>query len=282
MQSVILGTAQWGLDYGTTNAVGRLPDDAIVTLVSAATVAGIAGVDTAPAYGDAESRVGQLAPHMSVQTKVSAADRDRDQIRASLEVSLRRLSRRSVAGILIHDWSKLEPSERDRAASALEEIREEGLVERVGVSAYSALDLSTALEAFSRLDVVQMPVSVLDQRLEGSPAVAAVRARGGVVQARSVFLQGAALAAPSHTLFGSHPDVVRLREAGDPLDLCLGYVATRPWIDELVLAATSGAELEELMASLSRTSPQLDWTSLASSDARLVDPRLWTAPTRKG
>ena len=29
MQSVILGTAQWGLDYGVTNAAGRLSDEAV-------------------------------------------------------------------------------------------------------------------------------------------------------------------------------------------------------------------------------------------------------------
>ena len=32
MQSLILGTAQWGLDYGTTNTTGRLTDEAILEL----------------------------------------------------------------------------------------------------------------------------------------------------------------------------------------------------------------------------------------------------------
>jgi aryl-alcohol dehydrogenase-like predicted oxidoreductase len=282
MQSVILGTAQWGLDYGTTNAIGRLPEDTIRAITTAAEAASVTGLDTAPAYGDAEARIGRLVSDLSVQTKVSAAGRNSEQLRESLEASLVRLSRRSVAGVLIHDWATLEPCEQVRAAGALEELRAEGLAVRVGVSAYTAADLATALAAFTGLDVVQVPVSILDQRLEGSSEIAAVRSRGGVVQARSVFLQGAALATPSHALFGSHPDVIRLREAGTPLSLCLGYVATRPWVDELVLAATSRAELDELMPLLRQTPPDVVWSEFASADAYLLDPRLWTAPTREG
>ena len=282
MQSVILGTAQWGLDYGTTNTTGRLRDDALRDILEVATDAGISVLDTAPAYGDAEVRVGRWAADLAVQTKVSAAGRDESQIRASVEASLSRLGRRTVAGILVHDWSNLEPSERACAARTLEELRAEGLAERVGVSGYADVDVATALEVFTSLDVVQVPASVLDQRLEGSPEIAALRSRGGRVQVRSVFLQGAALAPASHDLFGSHPDVARLRDAGTPLDLCLGYVVTRPWIDELVLAATSGAELDELMASLHRRPPDVAWSDLASADANLLDPRLWTAPTREG
>jgi hypothetical protein len=72
------------------------------------------------------------------------------------------------------------------------------------MSAYDEGDLVAALECFSLLDVVQVAVSVLDQRLVGSPALAEVRARGGRVQARSVFLRGVALAPADHPLFGHH------------------------------------------------------------------------------
>ena len=85
----------------------------------------------------------------------------------------------------------------------LEGLRDEGLVASVGVSGYGEEDIDTALASFERLDVVQVPVSVLDQRLDGSPGIAEVRSRGGRVQARSVFLQGAALASPDHPALGS-------------------------------------------------------------------------------
>jgi aryl-alcohol dehydrogenase-like predicted oxidoreductase len=282
MQSVMLGTAQWGLDYGTTNASGRLSDDAIAGILAVARDAGVSALDTAPGYGDAEERVGQFGGGFAVQTKVSAAGGDAARIRASVTASLSRLGRDRVARVLVHDWTLLDASSRTAVAGTLADLRSSGVVERVGVSGYSSLDISSALAAFEVLDVVQVPVSVLDQRLEGSAEVAALRARGGRVQARSVLLQGAAVAPASHPLFGEHPDVVRLRSSGSPLGLCLGYVATLTWVDEVVLAATSAAELTEVLAAWDSPVSDVVWAEMASTDPWLLDPRLWTEPTREG
>jgi aryl-alcohol dehydrogenase-like predicted oxidoreductase len=282
MQSVMLGTAQWGLDYGTTNASGRLSDDAIVGILAVARDAGVDALDTAPGYGDAETRVGQFGGGCAVQTKVSAAGGDAARIRASVTASLSRLGRDRVASVLVHDWTLLDASTRTAAAGVLGELRSSGVVERVGVSGYSSSDLSSALDAFEVLDIVQVPVSVLDQRLEGSAEVAALRARGGRVQARSVLLQGAAVAPSAHPLFGEHPDVFRLRHSGSPLALCLGYVASRTWVDEVVLAATSAAELAEVLAAWDSPVSDVVWAELASTDPWLLDPRQWTEPTREG
>ena len=82
-------------------------------------------------------------------------------------------------------------------AAELEALREEGLVASVGISGYEEADVASALEAFDTLDVVQVPVNVLDQRLDGSRILAEVRDRGGRIQARSILLQGAAVRRPS-------------------------------------------------------------------------------------
>ena len=275
MQSVILGTAQWGLDYGITNSAGRLGDRDAVDLAHAAWRLGVRRLDTAPAYGDAEERIPVLAPSFEVQTKVSVCGDL--TVAESVAASLRRLGRGSLDGVLVHDWSSAEPSAREAGAKALEQLRESGLVAAVGVSGYGADDVASALAIFTVLDLVQVPVSVLDQRLSGSAELGEVRARGGRVQARSVFLQGAALAPADHAM-GAHPDVVRLRGVGRPVELCLGFIAAQEWIDEVVVAATSAAELEEIMAALERPVTRQDWPSLASNDLRLVDPRHWTDP----
>ena len=280
MQSVMLGTAQWGLDYGTTNASGRLSDEAIAGILAVARDAGVSALDTAPGYGDAEKRVGQFGGGFAVQTKVSAAGSDAAHIRASATASLSRLGRDRVASVLVHDWTLLDASTRSAVAGVLAELRSSGVVERVGVSGYSSLDISSALAAFEVLDVVQVPVSVLDQRLEGSAEVAALRARGGRVQARSVLLQGAAVAPEAHPLFGTHPDVVRLRSSGQSLALCLGYVASRTWVDEVLLAPTSGDELAASLASWASPLEGVSWADWASIDPWLLDPRLWTASTQ--
>lgn len=282
MQSVILGTAQWGLAYGATNAGGRLSDEVVRAVVREARSQGIVLLDTAPGYGDAEERIGLLAPGFGIQTKASIAGASSSSVRASILASLDRLRRDALAAVLVHDWTAADPVSRAAAAAELSGLREEGVVAAVGISGYSEADVVAALEAFTAVDVVQVPVSLLDQRLVGSAALAEVRSRGGRVQARSVFLQGAALASADHPTFGSHSDVVRLRDAGQPLELCLGFVRTLEWVDEVVLAVTTEAELEQVMRALRTPGVEADWTTFASADPWLLDPRQWTAPTREG
>ena len=48
-----LGTAQFGLAYGITNATGQVPEDAVAPLLLQAQEAGICWLDTAQAYGNA-------------------------------------------------------------------------------------------------------------------------------------------------------------------------------------------------------------------------------------
>ena len=68
MPSLRLGTAQWGLDYGITNSSGRISDSDLVGIVRLATDYGIRLVDTAPAYGDAERRLGEVGGGFEFQS----------------------------------------------------------------------------------------------------------------------------------------------------------------------------------------------------------------------
>lgn len=148
----------------------------------------------------------------------------------------------------------------------------------MGVSAYSESDLMAAIAAFERLDIVQLPVSVLDQRVADWSALPEARAFGTLIQARSVLLQGVAVATKSP--FSDHPDVARLheraRDAGlSPLALALDFVKAASYLDEVAVGVTSAAELGEIWGLWQAEASQQDWDTLASHDLNLVDPRQW-------
>lgn len=276
--ALVLGTAQWGLDYGATNTAGRLTDDAVQGILALLPRVGVGLLDTAPAYGDAEARIGSLAPGIPVQTKVSGTD----DVRASLARSTDLLGRRPER-VIVHDWPSLTDAQQASTAAVLESLRDEGLVGLVGISGYDAPDLASGVAAFERLDLAQMPVSVLDQRLVGSGDVAALRAQGGLLQARSVFVQGVALSGPGETPLADHPDVVRLREACASAGVgvaaaCRAFVRALDWVDEIVLGVTSADELMEWAADGSVLT--MDWGPLASNDRDLLDPRRWPPSSR--
>jgi aryl-alcohol dehydrogenase-like predicted oxidoreductase len=277
--SIILGTAQWGLDYGITNEAGRLSDETITSVVDEARRSGIHGLDTAPAYGDAQLRCARWSGEFSIATKVSGV-LGRALI-AQLEQSLVDLGLTSVDRCLIHDWPSLDDPGRAVAVDALTDARRQGLVREIGVSVYGHEDLAGDEWLRESLSVVQLPVNVLDQRLDGAEVIAHVRDRGWTVQARSIFLQGL-LAGDSGSRLSQHPDVQGVRRAAErlgtsTLQLAAAYVATRRWVDEIVLGVTSAAELRKAVSAL--TDPvdleSVLWSDLASMDLDLIDPRRW-------
>lgn len=279
VQSLVLGTAQWGADYGVTNAAGRLTDAELRRLVDRAEALGITSVDTASGYGDAEERIGTFAPAFACQTKIAATGSSPAQIRAELEASLERLGRGQVDACLVHYWATLDDRGRARAVEALHDARADGLVRAVGISAGVSDDLESALEQFSGLDVVQAPVSILDQRLDRSVIIERLREHGVHIQARSIFLQGLALTDRPDLPFSDHPAVRALRESGrDRLDLCLGYVRSRDWIDSVVIAPTTAQELSAIHAAYQSASRDVDWSTFASTDALLLEPWRWPRP----
>src|SRR4051812_432735 len=73
--SLVLGTAQFGSDYGVVNSRGRLALDDIRSILDVARLGGIETIDTAVGYGDAEQRLGLCGvAGFRVITKISPAN----------------------------------------------------------------------------------------------------------------------------------------------------------------------------------------------------------------
>ena len=273
----MLGTAQWGDAYGVTNATGRLTDADIARIMDVAADAGIAAVDTAAGYGDAEARLRPWASGLQISTKVAGADPA--TVAGQVGASLAALGRLDVEIVLLHDWDALSAPTQRQAAAALRGAKAAGLVTRIGVSVYDEAGLVSAAEAFERLDVVQVPANALDRRLDASGTLAALRSGGTRVQVRSAFLQGL-LAAPTDGGLGQHPDVEAFHRAAADADLtslgmALAHVRALPWADDIVVGVTSAAELAAIVAAWQTVPASLAPMSLASADLSLVDPRTW-------
>jgi aryl-alcohol dehydrogenase-like predicted oxidoreductase len=272
----MLGTAQWGSAYGVTNAVGRLADDEIASIVQVALDSGLTDVDTARGYGDSETRLRPFARDFAVTTKVSGGD----EVLAQVDASLGELGVESLDGILIHDWDALDCKGQGMSVLSCGQLLDSGKASRVGVSVYDAAGLESAASTFDAggvpLGVVQVPANVLDQRLDSSSLLMELAAAGTHVLVRSAFLQGVLLSLGGG--LAEHPDVVRFRESVGStslLEACLGHVRGLPWATHVVVGVTAGAELSEVVAAWESCTPGLLDASLGSDDLELIDPRRW-------
>jgi aryl-alcohol dehydrogenase-like predicted oxidoreductase len=134
------------------------------------------------------------------------------------------------------------------------------------------------------VEVVQLPVNALDQRLLLDGSLARLRAKGVSVQARSTFLQGLMLMASSEVeakLPRAAGIVARWQAACEsagttPLAAALAFVVAQPEIDHVVIGVHSREHLAECLAAID-TPVALSWDAIACNDPDVVDPRRWAA-----
>lgn len=147
-----LGTVKFGRDQQVKYPHGfTIPDDAAVrSLLDLAWELGINLIDTAPAYGNSEERLGQLLRRdqdWKIVTKVgeifenghSAFDFSAAHTRMSVERSLKRLGRDHVDVVLVHsDGNDMHIIHNEGALAELERMKQEGKVLACGMSTKTA------------------------------------------------------------------------------------------------------------------------------------------------
>ena len=270
-----LGTVQFGQAYGVSNARGQVSQNEVRAILARAAASGIRVLDTAANYGEAEAVLARqdTAPFRIV-TKTVSAKNGIDAVVARARQSARTLK---ADTLLVHAAADLQD---DALWPALQQLKAEGAFKRIGISVYAADDPGALAERF-RPDVMQLPVSMLDQRLIKDGTLARLKAVDVEIHARSIFLQGLLFldtlpeklrpAAPALAAIKT-----RIAAAGSaPLAAALGFVLSRPEIDVALVGVTRPAELQEIVATAALPLPALDWPALALDDETALTPSRW-------
>jgi aryl-alcohol dehydrogenase-like predicted oxidoreductase len=277
-----LGTVQFGQAYGVSNTQGQVPEAEVRTILAHAAQAGVGVLDTAAGYGEAENVLGALAAETKpfrIVTKTISIRNGIDAVVARARQSAQTLKRMPVDLLMVHAAGELAGSDGEKLWNALLALRDEGLFNGIGISAYVADD-PAALAARFRPAAMQVPFSVLDQRLLANGALTRLQELGVEVHARSLFLQGL-LFVPSEKLppklthIGPKLDTVRAMLGARPLDAALAFVLQRPEIDVAVVGVTRAAELDEIVAAAAKPAPAVDWKTCALDDEVVLTPSLW-------
>ena len=172
-----LGTVKIGRDQQVKYPTGfTIPDDAEVSdLLALSWDAGINLIDTAPAYGNSEERLGQLLINKNdwvIVTKVgeifengeSSFDFTAKHTRMSVERTLKRLGRDYVDVVLVHsDGDDMHIIHHQGVLETLDRLKEQGLLRAYGMSTKTA---EGGLWIVENTDVVMAscnPVDVYDE-----------------------------------------------------------------------------------------------------------------------
>jgi aryl-alcohol dehydrogenase-like predicted oxidoreductase len=196
-----LGTVQLGLDYGINNLLGKPKLEKSLKILDYATSHNIGSFDTAFAYGDAEEIIGIFkkrahgnGKNIKITSKLKPnifADKSGGKskyeiIASEVKKSLTKMNLSSLDGYLLHTPAYIRDEE---VVDALKRCKSEGLIKNFGVSIYDGKDAIFAVTK-AKVDYIQVPYSVFDQRLDQTDFFSLANKNGTKVFARSAFLQG--------------------------------------------------------------------------------------------
>lgn len=282
-----LGTAQFGLD-GSAVGRGRPPELEVRDILAIAARSGVSVLDAGAASPNAEQILGRVlprSPSLRMTIKAARGDRGPDFVEAEARATLARLCVTGADAIVVQSAGDLFSPYGMAMWERLFAMRDAGLFNKVGINAYASDDPAGLARRF-KPDLIQAPVSLLDQRLLVDGSLAAVKALGVEVHLRSVFLNGLLFLPPDRVPSQYKAAAARLSRArrmiaegrSDPLQAALGFALSRPEADNVIVGAATASEVQAVIAAASRPPPDLDWDDMALGDHEMVDeaPR-WSA-----
>jgi len=282
-----LGTVQFGLSYGIANQAGQVTRSEAKDMLQLAAVNEIDMLDTAIAYGDSEMCLGEVGTQgFKLVTKLPEIPDDcanvSDWVQQHVSASLARLGVNAVYGLLLHRSEQLLGPNGAALYQALQSLKDNGQVQKVGVSIYSPSELA-ALTPHYRFDLVQAPFNLVDRRLSSTGWLKQLKDDDVEVHTRSVFLQGLLLMAkadiPSkfaqwnglwqtwHRWLADHD--------GSAVQACLAFPLSCPEIDRVIVGADSVSQLAQIV-SAANAQPLSDLPDLQCEEDSLINPVKWS------
>jgi len=282
-----LGSAQFGCDYGISNTRGRVSEDEVRQILSYAADCRITHIDAAHYHGDVERILGRCWPFPSPfkpQVRTLRLEKGLEWLESRLRRSVDHMGLARVHAALVDSAEDLTGAEGDALWARLEKLKAEGLVAKIGISA-TCDDEPVLLAKRFKPDIMQVPVSILDQRLVRNGAIEQLAGLGVEVQARSVFLQGLIFLPrealpPNLAPIGPHLSRVRriMAECGvDPLHAALSYALNLNGVSTVIVGVASAAELRAIVAASERKAPRVMYDMMALNDEIALDPNQWFA-----
>lgn len=286
-----LGTVQFGMDYGILNAKAKTPRQEVKKILEIGAQKGIRLLDTASEYGTSEEVLGNTMPDMCqfkivtktpIFSKSCITDGDVRVLEETFYQSLTKLKQASLYGLLIHNPDDLSAKNCNLLIKRLSELKRYGLVKKIGVSVYTAEQIDHIMDK-CLIDVIQLPVNVLDQRLLRTSHLKKLKRAGVEIHARSSLLQGLLLMDPDSLppyfnaikehLKNYHKKISNIGLS--PVQAALGFVMNIREVDIVLCGVNNHHQLQEILDSTTKPIVIENFEEFAFFDEKVLNPSQW-------
>ncbi len=284
MNKLALGTVQFGLDYGINNKSGQTSKAEIEKILDLAFSSGIDCLDTAQAYGDSETILGEVLNDGKKFNIISKLDsKNIFNVCSSFEISLKNLRVSQLYGFLYHDFNSYKNNVD--SIKYLLDYKSEGKINKIGFSLYYPDQLEFLFNENIPVDLIQVPYNIFDRRFESFFQEA--QKRDIEIHIRSVFLQGCFFLNPDHLpsfLSKIKNKIEKLRKLSEQNkislnSLCLNFVNINEYIDKIIIGVDTQDNLRDNIEALNEveefTLLKNEMFDLQENDEKILLPFNW-------
>ena len=251
IEKLILGTVQFGLEYGINNTLGKPSRNDVFNILDLAFESGIKSLDTADQYGSSSALIGEY--HQSRQHKFLVNTKFKVgqgvTVKTQVTDSLASLKVESIDVYFYHSFKDL--VQYPELKKELVNLKEDQKICKIGVSIYTNEESEQAAD-IPEIDVIQIPFNVLDNSAQRMNSIQKAKAKGKIIQARSVFLQGLFFKSPEsfpEKLFPlrKYAEQILALSKGNELsieNICMAYVLNQAAIDQVIIGVDSVEQLK--------------------------------------
>ena len=251
---LILGTVQFGLDYGVNNTSGKPSKENIKSILDFAYNSGIQLLDTAEAYGDSQNKIGEY--HNNSTNKFNVITKFNSNTEGfSLNIIERVYNNLKILDVdklycyMFHSFDGFNKY-FEKYRKDLLILKRDGIINNIGVSLYSNDELESVLK-FNEITLVQLPFNLLDNNNKRGNIIKKAKAKGIEIHTRSAFLQGLFFKNTSELTIKIkllEPYLNLLNDLCDEdykmNDLALNYVCNQKNIDKVLIGVDNVQQLE--------------------------------------
>ena len=290
-----LGTVQFGQNYGINNQKKPSVQDS-VAMLDYATQNGILNLDTAFAYGTAESVVGEFLRKKTIpREKLNISSKlvpnimdevDPEDYEAKvLELIKGQLKTLGTDYLDVYLYHSARYVHNEALLSALQVAKKEGLAKKVGVSVYEPEEVRKGLVS-DKVEFMQFPYSIFDQRMLAD-GIFDLPLNGTEIDTRSAFIQGLIIMSEDKVppfLAKAKPIVRKIDEVCakygvNRVALAMSFVKQQKSISSLVFGVDNMEQLKQDIEYFNKEIPSDTVKEIAKEfteiETDIVMPSLW-------
>ncbi len=285
LEKIILGTAQFGLDYGINNKVGRPSDIKLEKILLQAYNNNIFLLDTAEIYGDAHKRIGKY--HLKYPSKKFNIISKFYEPKFSgnfinhISKNLSELNVDILYAYLFHNLNDLKKYSKN--VDQLIKLKEEGSINKLGVSLYTNDEIEQVLNRFDFIDLIQIPFNIFDNTNLKGIVISRIKEKGIEVHTRSAFLQGLFFSDKlPNNLISLQPYIDILYKISSKYsmtisEIALNYCLNQPNIDKVLIGIDTKIQLMENISGLKYLSLDImdEINNIYVKNTKLLNPVNW-------